>query len=191
MFALLETQQELTAADVRALHPETSFPPEFGPECLGPLGIVVVEFGPAPELQDGETLEGGTLRRDGNRIVRDWVVIPAPLTDWPSVIAERRYQAEIGGCEVAGMHVDTDDRSKLLINGAVVEAMLDPAYTLTWKTRAGVVPLTGVEVVGLGRAVRAHVQACFDREAELLAAVEAGTFAAEMIDQGWPGSTIV
>lgn len=101
-------------------------------------------------------------------------------------IAERRYQAEVAGCTVAGMHIDTDDRSKLLINGAVVEAMIDPTYALAWKTSTGVVPLTAEQVIGVGRAVRAHVQACFDREAELLAAVEAGTFTPEMLEQGWP-----
>lgn len=186
MFAMIETLEELSAADVRALHPETSFPPEFGAECLEPFGIAPISFEPPPTLQDGETLEAGGLRRDGGRIVREWAVIPAPLSDWPAVIADRRYQAEIAGCDVAGMRVDTDDRSKLLINGAVVEAMLDPAYTLAWKTSAGVVPLTGEQVIGVGRAVRAHVQACFDRESELMTALAAGTFTPDMLDQGWP-----
>lgn len=101
-------------------------------------------------------------------------------------IAARRYETEVGGIEIAGMHVATDDRSKLLINGAAVEAMLDADYLLKWKTTEGFVELTGAQVIGIARAVRAHVQACFDREAELLAALEAGTLTDEMLGQGWP-----
>lgn len=101
-------------------------------------------------------------------------------------IAARRYEAETAGIDVAGMHVDTDDRSKLLINGAAVEAMLDPDYQMQWKTPDGFVELTGAQVIGVARAVRAHVQACFDREAELLAALGAGTFEPGMLDEGWP-----
>ena len=103
-----------------------------------------------------------------------------------SRIAARRYEAEIGGIAINSLAVDTDDRSKLLINGAAVEAMLDPAYTMQWKTPAGFVELDAAQVLGVAGAVRAHVQACFDREAELLAELEAGTLTEEMLEQGWP-----
>lgn len=109
--------------------------------------------------------------------------IPSP---YPALIAARRYQAETAGIMVNGMSVDTDDRSKLLINGAAVEAMLDPEYVLRWKTPSGFVDLTAQQVIGVARAVRAHVQACFDREAELLAALDAGTFTDSMLEEGWP-----
>lgn len=107
-------------------------------------------------------------------------------TQWAQRIAARRYLAETSGTTVNGMPIDTDDRSKLLINGAVVEAMIDPSYTLAWKTSAGSMPLTGSQVISIGRAVRAHVQACFDREAALLDAVTAGTITNAMLDTGWP-----
>lgn len=101
-------------------------------------------------------------------------------------IAARRYEAEVGGITLNDIHIATDDRSKLLINGAALEATFDPAYTMQWKTADGFVELTGEQVIGIARAVRAHVQACFDREAELFAALEAGTFTEEMLSQGWP-----
>ena len=84
------------------------------------------------------------------------------------------------------VHIDTDDRSKLLINGAALEATVDPAYVMQWKTPGGFVELTALQVIGIARAVRAHVQACFDREAELLAALDAGTLTPAMLEQGWP-----
>ena len=103
-----------------------------------------------------------------------------------AVIAARRYEAEVGGITLNGLHINTDDRSKLLINGAALEAMLDPAYTMQWKTPAGFVELAGAQVLAVARAVRAHVQACFDREAELLAAVADSSITDQMLQEGWP-----
>lgn len=103
-----------------------------------------------------------------------------------TAIAARRWLAETAGIKVAGMQVDTDDRSKLLINGAAVEAMLDPEYTLRWKTADGFVELTAEQVISIARAVRAHVQACFDREAELLDAPSDGELTDHMLEEGWP-----
>ena len=111
---------------------------------------------------------------------------PELLPDWPAAIAERRWEREVGGIVVAGLTIATDDRSKLLINGAAVEAMLDLNYQMQWKTPSGFVELTASQVLAVARAVRAHVQACFDREAELLASLDAGTFESGMLDEGWP-----
>ena len=104
---------------------------------------------------------------------------PAVIID-PETIAARRYQAEVAGITISGMRIETDDRAKLLINGAAVEAMLDADYLMQWKTTEGFIELTGAQVIGIARAVRAHVQACFDREVELLAELEAGTLTTVM-----------
>ena len=109
----------------------------------------------------------------------------APPTT-PASIAARRYEAEVGGITVSGAPIGTDDRSKLLINGAALEATIDPSYVMQWKTPGGFIELTAPQVIGIARAVRAHVQACFDREAELLAALDAGTLTPAMLEQGWP-----
>jgi hypothetical protein len=101
-------------------------------------------------------------------------------------IAERRWTAEVEGITVSGMRVETDDRAKLLINGAAVEAMIDPDYVMSWRTADGFVELTGAQVIAIARAVRSHVQACFDREAELIALVESGKMTDHALDEGWP-----
>lgn len=103
-----------------------------------------------------------------------------------AAIAARRYQAETGGFEFNGFTINTEDRSKLLIDGAALEATLDPEYTLRWKTPSGFVGLNAGQVIVVARAVRAHVQACFDREDVLMAEVEAGTYSEEMLEEGWP-----
>ena len=111
---------------------------------------------------------------------------PALAPDWPALIAARRYTAETAGTTVEGMPIDTGRDSQSLITGAVVAAMLDPAYSVRWKTVAGFVDLTAQQIIGVASAVRAFVQASFDREAVLLDAVADGSITAEMLEEGWP-----
>ena len=123
----------------------------------------------------------------GEAVPAGWVHhIPAPAGITAEQVAARRYQAEVTGITLDGLQINTDDRSKLLINGAALEATVDPGYVMQWKAGGGFVQLTGSQVIGIARAVRAHVQACFDREVELLAELEAGTLTDDMLDQGWP-----
>lgn len=107
-----------------------------------------------------------------------------------SSIAARRWQAETGGIDVAGMHIETDDRSKALITGSAIKAMRSAAYTLNWKTPEGFIQIPAEQVLAMADAVSDHVQACFNREAELLAALEAGTFIVEMLEEGWPNEPV-
>ncbi|HAG77576.1 MAG: hypothetical protein CMK96_02430 [Pseudomonas sp.] len=101
-------------------------------------------------------------------------------------IADRRWQAETGGITLNGMHIDTGRDSQALITGATVQAMLDPAYSLRWKTSTGFVDLTAEQIIAVATAARGHVQNCFNREAELLNEVENGTFEYSMLEIGWP-----
>ncbi|MFK3973783.1 DUF4376 domain-containing protein [Pseudomonas sp. NPDC087358] len=110
------------------------------------------------------------------------VVEPA----WPDLIAARRYVAEVGGTTVEGMPIETDDRSKLLINGAALRANRDVDYVLRWKTSEGFVDLTAAQVLAVADAVSEHVQLCFDREDALLGSVADGSITAELIEEGWP-----
>ncbi|CAB5556314.1 Uncharacterised protein [Pseudomonas putida] len=111
---------------------------------------------------------------------------PLPEPDWLALIAARRFQAETGGAVVEGLTVNTERDSQSLMTGAAFAASLDPEYRIKWKTASGFVELTGEQVIALATAVRAHVQACFNREAELQAAVADGSITAEMLEQGWP-----
>ena len=153
----------------------------------------------APALGEYERYGDETMTVDAERRV---VVVVREVVPWSAEeieaakakrreemaqqIADRRWQAEVAGIDVGGMHIDTGRDSQALITGATVQAMLDPNYSLRWKTSTGFVDLTAEQIIGVATAARAHVQACFNREAELLDALAAGTFAPEMLDQGWP-----
>ncbi|WP_312903869.1 DUF4376 domain-containing protein [Stutzerimonas nitrititolerans] len=107
-----------------------------------------------------------------------------------AAIAARRWQAETAGITVNGIAIDTGRDSQALITGAAVSAMLDPAYSVRWKTPAGFIDLEGQQIIAMATTVRAHVQACFDREADLLEALADGTFADAMLEEGWPDGSL-
>lgn len=90
-----------------------------------------------------------------------------------SAIAAARFAAETAGTTVNGVLIDTGRDSQALITGAALAAMLDSEYSLNWKTERGFIHLTSPEIIAVAQAVRAHVQACFDREAELRTLVDA------------------
>lgn len=111
---------------------------------------------------------------------------PEVAPDIPRMIADKRYEAEVSGITFNELNIDSGRDSQGLITGAALQAIIDPQYTLRWKTQSGFVELTGSQIIEVATAIRSHVQACFDREAELLAAVEGGTFTQDMLDAGWP-----
>lgn len=103
-----------------------------------------------------------------------------------AAIAALRYAAETAGIEVSGIHIDTGRDSQALITGAALNAVIDPSYICNWKTPVGFVQLDAHTLLAVATAVRAHVQACFDREAVLLSALDAGAFTESMLGEGWP-----
>jgi hypothetical protein len=104
------------------------------------------------------------------------------------LIATKRWEVETGGLYLNGMFVNTEDRSKTLLNGSAIKAMRNPAYVLRWKTPTGFIDLPSEQVLYIADAVADFVQDCFDREDELLAALEAGTFTEAMLAEGWPSN---
>ena len=79
-------------------------------------------------------------------------------------IAAARYNAEIAGIN----GIRTDRESQGLITGAALKAIQDSTYTCKWKGIDGFVELTAPQIIAVADSVRAHVQGCFDHEAELL-----------------------
>jgi hypothetical protein len=72
------------------------------------------------------------------------------------------------------MPVATDAVSQTKYIGAVVGAQVDPNAVINWKMAGGTFVTLDAQAI-MAMAVRAHVQACFDREAELKAEIEVAT----------------
>lgn len=123
----------------------------------------------------------------------DWTLMQSPetraanaLAAQKAAITARRNAAMAAGITVAGLPIATDDVSQARITGAALAALADPSAEIRWKLPDGrFVELTAAQVLAIAGALRAHVQACFDREAELLAALAAGQ--PEDAGAGWPG----
>lgn len=146
---------------------------------------------------------GGAWRvtEGGEWVVHDQALLDAAWTaSVPSLdtaraeklarLADHRYRRETGGTTVGGAAVRTDRESQALLTGAAVAALLDSGYAVAWKTLSGWVTLNAASIIGLASAVRAHVQACFDRERALAQQVEAATSLEELaavdMSGGWP-----
>jgi len=132
---------------------------------------------------------------------------PASLDDLVSEAADRlaaiRYGHQTTGAVYEGHAYHTDTEGRQAITGAVVGAQAyeavhgEGSFSTVWKARDGFVTLDLPSLIAAGQAVLDHVQACFAREAEILAALQTAAsapgataetviavYTAE-IDQGW------
>ena len=108
-----------------------------------------------------------------------------------SAIAEHRWKEETSGFVFNGVHVETDRTAVAMVTGAALAASLDPEYSVRWKSVNGFVTLNAEQILAMAQSIRSHVQSCFDREADLLDALESGTYEPEMLDTGWPNSEVL
>jgi hypothetical protein len=107
-----------------------------------------------------------------------------------SELAAIRYAKEVGGIVVGGAPVATDRETQAKLIAARILAKENAGYTVNWKTPAGFVSLDAATIISVADAVAAHIQACFDREAVLSAAIDnaadAAARAAIDLTAGWP-----
>lgn len=103
-------------------------------------------------------------------------------------IAAARYESEIGGMDFAGLAIAIDRESVSLIIGAVVQTIFDAKYALQWKTPTGFITLNAEMLQAIETAACQHIQACFDREAEMLKQIEAAASAGELQFITWNGT---
>lgn len=100
-------------------------------------------------------------------------------------IAAARYNAEISGITLSGAEIRTDRQSQALITGAALAATADVDYSVTWKAVNGFITLSAAQIIAVAQAVRAHVEACFTREAALQELIEAAETAEALGEITW------
>jgi hypothetical protein len=132
---------------------------------------------------------GPTLAFDGESVTASWLVVEKSLESIKEAklaeLAAARYAQETGGLVVNGATIRTDRESQALITGAALKAMQDEAYVCKWKTESGFVELTAPQILAVADAVRAHVQSCFDHEADLVALIDAAETGEEVEAITW------
>lgn len=118
--------------------------------------------------------------------VLTWQVPVVTDQEWAARITAQRYARETQGITVDGQHIATDRQSAAILTGVALSAFMDPNYTCRWKCANSWITLTAPQILAAAAALRTHVQACFDREEELLTALSGGTFNPSQLDEGWP-----
>lgn len=122
--------------------------------------------------------------------------ISPSVNDLLDYLGRKRVAVEEGGIVLNGMTIATDRAvSQAKITAAWAKAKADPTFSIAnWKVAPGVfVPLDNATIIAIGDAVTAHVQACFDKEAELAAAILADppeiTTYQEIDEADWPSNS--
>ncbi|MFT4099003.1 MAG: DUF4376 domain-containing protein [Rhodoblastus sp.] len=148
-------------------------------------------FAGAPDPVDAEAYTAWTQARALALAAVTEAELPYAKSTVLRDLANLRWRREVAGTLAEGMAIPTDATAQSKFAGAVMAAMLDPAYVVTWKLAYGnFVTLGHDQIVAIAQAVRAHVQGCFDHEATLSAQVEAAATPAALsaidIEAGWP-----
>lgn len=82
-----------------------------------------------------------------------------------AALAAYRYGKEVSGLTLPnGMKIATDDRSKTLIAGAMIDATANPAILTDFKSNTGWVKIDATTVGVISAAVAGHVRACYSTE---------------------------
>jgi hypothetical protein len=157
---------------------------------------VIAEAAAGARIRQSDVKTFGTHRIDlaTMQIVE---IVPEPptlaevKTKRKADLAMRRYRAEVAGTMVDTISVQTDRASQPKLTGAAVAAMLDPNYTVVWKCADGTFrSFNHDQILAVAQAARAHVQACFNHEADVVdlidAAADSAAVAAIDIETGWP-----
>lgn len=102
-------------------------------------------------------------------------------------IASARYEHETAGTTISGVAVFTDRATQMKLTGAAIRAERDPTYSVDWKQSDGTyVELNATQLITIADAVGDYVQACYSREAVLLAALVDGSYTDAALIDGWP-----
>ena len=105
--------------------------------------------------------------------------------DKKAEIAAARYDYEIAGVIINGVHITTDREDQAMITAVALSAVVDPAYTTVWKGADGYLTLTASEILAMARIVGAHVEAAFAEEKCLVEQIDAARDEAELASIAW------
>lgn len=103
----------------------------------------------------------------------------APAVSLPDYARNRSWEIRTGGAVIGGVPVRTKDTDIALIAGMALRAKTaienSEAKSFNFDSGAGIVTLDAAQAFAFATAVSDWVQATFDKRAEILAAITAGT----------------
>lgn len=190
----LDITPDLTLPAVMRRLAHVSLPAAPSDEDLLPFGIYRQRV-QAPTLLPYQTLERQGMGVVGSEMVITCVAVDLPLADAKADALARtkalRKSHETAGTMFMGMQIATGVEDIAKVAGAESGLAKKPAgTTVSFKTDSGFVALDLAAVQAVGVTIYDHIQACFAREAQLVAAIESAPDLAALravaLDDGWP-----
>lgn len=184
-------------------NPNTSFSLPLTDSALGGLNLVRLSSDPRPSYDEDTqiVIEGSIEVRDGvayqtYTVVemsddKKAIVAQRKKDAILSTIAQRRYDAEVGGVvtdEATGFMLDTSRETRGILDSVIswLESQTD-ITTVPWKHFDGTFEDLDVSALKATRQIIAiHVGTCFQKERELRDALEAGTYTEDMLQEKFP-----
>lgn len=151
-------------------------------------GYSLIQIADAATIPDGKRSNGISVQMVDGVPTYVYNLVDLSIAELKEYTSSRKYSAETEGITISGIGIATDRESQGMISGAYLMTQRNPARVINWKTAAGFVSVDAPMMAAIADAVADHVQACFDTEALVQAAIEAGTITTfEQIDvAGWP-----
>ena len=89
--------------------------------------------------------------------------------------ADKRWRTEIAPITVNGKPVQTDDRSKILINQSFAMARADRQYTKQWKLNDGqYIALDNRQLLAMGESLERWSVICYEKERDIATRIQSG-----------------
>jgi hypothetical protein len=185
----------ITEQQIRANHPHTSFPAVMEPEHVADHGYLPVAANPPVYNQATQTVTEATPELVNGIWRQAWTLADKPLAECKAnlkaLVAEKRWQVEMGGTTVAGIPLKTDAESQSKMTGALSFVARKPARAIKWKGADGsFTTLNKAQIEALSDGAGEFVALCFDAEAAHNVAINALATVADCraynINTGWP-----
>lgn len=200
-YALLDANGTLVSYPVRpqSLSPHISFPDNWAGGTIDDKVYVRVYPTAAPAnlfVSEAQYVSEGNPAPDVNGVWRQtWNATVKSTDELKAMIQQKRQAHEDAGVLHDGRTYYTDTTSQIAYVGALMAAQQSAAaniaFSINWKSADGFVTLSAADLISVTTAVRGHIQACFDQEANLVSQVLAANndptaILAIDFNAGWP-----
>lgn len=182
-------------------NPNTSFSLPLSDATLVSLGLLRLASDPKPAHdEDTQVVVEGPVEVRGDTAYQTYTIIDMS-DDKKAVVAQRkkdaiiaeiasrRYDAEVGGITLDdGTKIDTSREPRGILSSAVAFMASQPAgMTVPWKGKDGRFTDMGIDDLRVAEAhIAFHVLSVFQKEKELLEALEVGTYTEAMLQEKFP-----
>lgn len=184
-------------------NPNTSFSLPLSDATLAGLGLVRLDNDPRPNYNEDTqvVIEGPVEVRSG--VAYQTYTVVDMSDDKKAVVAQRkkdtiiaeiasrRYDAEVGGVVInqdTGFKLDTSRETRAILTGAI-EWLSGQAVSINipWKHADGTFEELDVDALKVFQSqIAYHVMGVFQKEKELLEALENGTYTESMLQEKFP-----